>query len=91
MRNRAAAKSSVCAASPAPSPFRTQMDTPTLRVSPAELDRLVLDLIELSTRQNFPYWLAVGAIFQGWALPKKGRRRGAGAPEQLELIRFFTL
>jgi hypothetical protein len=28
MRNRAV-KSSVCAASPAPSPFRTQMDTPT--------------------------------------------------------------
>ena len=39
---------------------------------PAELDRLASDLIELSTRQNFPYWLAVGAIFQGWARSASG-------------------
>jgi adenylate cyclase len=24
-------------------------------------------LIELSTRQNFPYWLVVGSILRGWA------------------------
>ena len=30
--------------------------------NPAEVDRLASDLIELSTRHNFAYWLAVGAI-----------------------------
>jgi predicted ATPase len=35
--------------------------------NPAEVERVASDLIELSTRQNFPYWLAVGTIFRGWA------------------------
>ena len=35
--------------------------------NPAEVERLASDLIELSTRQNFAHWLAVGAIFRGWA------------------------
>ena len=29
--------------------------------NPAEVERLASDLIELSTRQNFANWLAVGA------------------------------
>jgi len=35
--------------------------------NPAEVDRLASDLIELSTRHNFVYFLALGAIFRGWA------------------------
>src|SRR5262249_29517672 len=33
----------------------------------AEAERLASDLIELSTRHNFSYWLATGTIFRGWA------------------------
>ena len=32
----------------------------------AEVDRLASDLIELSTRHNFAYFLAVGCIHRGW-------------------------
>ena len=35
--------------------------------NPAEVDRFASDLIELSTRHNFAYWLAIGAIYRGWA------------------------
>jgi serine/threonine protein kinase len=35
--------------------------------NPAKMDRLATDLIELSTRYNFAYWLAVGSINRGWA------------------------
>jgi len=35
--------------------------------NPAEVARFASDLIELSTRQNFPYWLVLGSIFRGWA------------------------
>ena len=38
----------------------------------AEVDRLASDLIELSTRHNFVYWLAVGAIWRGWARSASG-------------------
>jgi predicted ATPase len=38
----------------------------------AEVDRLVSDLIELSTRHNFVHWLAVGAIWRGWARSASG-------------------
>jgi tetratricopeptide (TPR) repeat protein len=34
---------------------------------PAEVDRLVSELIELSTRHHFLHWLAVGTIYRGWA------------------------
>jgi predicted ATPase len=34
---------------------------------PAEVERFALDLIKLSTRHKFPYWLAIAAIFRGWA------------------------
>ena len=30
------------------------------------------DLIELSTGQNFPYWLVVGSILRGWARSASG-------------------
>jgi serine/threonine protein kinase len=34
---------------------------------PAEVERLASEVIELSTRQTFAHWLAVGAILRGWA------------------------
>src|SRR5580692_9837866 len=40
--------------------------------NPAEVDRLASELIELSTRHNFVYWLAVGAIWRGWARSASG-------------------
>jgi predicted ATPase len=39
---------------------------------PAKVDRLASDLIELSTRDNFAYWLALGAIHRGWARSVSG-------------------
>jgi tetratricopeptide (TPR) repeat protein len=38
----------------------------------AEVDRLASDLIELSTRHNFVYWRAVGAIYRGCARSASG-------------------
>jgi predicted ATPase len=35
--------------------------------NPAEVDRLASDLFELSTRHGFAQWLAIGAIWRGWA------------------------
>jgi predicted ATPase len=40
--------------------------------NPAEVDRLASDLIELSTRQNFAFWLAGGEILRGWARSASG-------------------
>ena len=40
--------------------------------NPAEVDRLASELIELSTRHNFAYWLAIGAIYRGWARSASG-------------------
>jgi Anaphase-promoting complex subunit 5 len=40
--------------------------------NPAEVDRLASDLIELCTRHNFAFWLAVGANFRGWARSASG-------------------
>ena len=40
--------------------------------NPAEVDRLASELIELSTRHNFVYWLAIGSIFRGWARSASG-------------------
>ena len=39
---------------------------------PAEVDRLASELVELSTRHNFVYWLALGAIHRGWARSASG-------------------
>jgi hypothetical protein len=38
----------------------------------AEVERLVSELIELSTRHNFALWLAGGEIFGGWARSVSG-------------------
>jgi len=35
--------------------------------NPAEVERLTSDLIELSTAQNFAFWLACGEVSRGWA------------------------
>jgi tetratricopeptide (TPR) repeat protein len=40
--------------------------------NPAEADRLASDLLELSTRHNFVHWLAIGAIYRGWARSVSG-------------------
>jgi len=40
--------------------------------NPAEVARFASDLIELSTRHNFVSWLAVGAIWRGWARSASG-------------------
>ena len=40
--------------------------------NPAEADRLTSDLVELSTRHNFVYFLTVGAIYRGWARSASG-------------------
>ena len=40
--------------------------------NPAEVDRLASELIELSIRHNFVYWLALGAIHRGWARSASG-------------------
>ena len=36
------------------------------------MDRLASDLIELSTRYHFVYWLAMGATYRGWARSASG-------------------
>src|SRR6516164_4811851 len=40
--------------------------------NPAKVARLASDLIELSTRQNFAFWLAGGEILRGWARSVSG-------------------
>jgi len=40
--------------------------------NPAEVDRLASEVIELSTRHNFSYWLAQGTIHRGWARSVSG-------------------
>jgi predicted ATPase len=40
--------------------------------NPAEVERLASVLIELSTRQNFAFWLAGGEILRGWARSASG-------------------
>jgi Anaphase-promoting complex subunit 5 len=40
--------------------------------NPGEADRLASDLIGLSTRYNFVYRLAMGAIWRGWARSASG-------------------
>jgi tetratricopeptide (TPR) repeat protein len=40
--------------------------------NPAEVEGLASDLIELSTRQNFAWFLAGGEVFRGWARSASG-------------------
>jgi tetratricopeptide (TPR) repeat protein len=49
--------------------------------SPAEVERLASDLIELSTRQNFVRWLPGGEVLRGWARSALG-----GTAEGVSLI-----
>jgi predicted ATPase len=42
------------------------------RRDPAEVERLALEVMQLSTRHNFAHWLAVGTIFRGWARSSLG-------------------
>jgi predicted ATPase len=47
------------------------------------VDRLASEMIELSTRHNFAQWLAVGAMWRGWALSASGNpAEGIGWIEQ---------
>jgi predicted ATPase len=43
-----------------------------LERDPAEVDRLASELIELSTRHNFLFLLAIGTIYRGWARSASG-------------------
>jgi hypothetical protein len=43
-----------------------------LERDPLEVDRLASEMIELSTRNNFVYWLALGVIYRGWARSASG-------------------
>jgi len=40
--------------------------------NPAEVERLTSDLIELSTRNNFPFWLSGANILRGWTRSVSG-------------------
>ena len=40
--------------------------------NPGEVERCASDLIELTTRQNFPLWRAGGEVFRGWARSASG-------------------
>jgi adenylate cyclase len=43
-----------------------------LESSPAEVERLASDVIELCTRHHFAYWLAGGEVLRGWARSASG-------------------
>jgi len=55
---------------------------------PAEVDRLASELIELSTRHNFVFWLATGEIYRGWARSVSGNT-AEGIPRIEQGIRDF--
>ena len=40
--------------------------------NPAEVNRLASELIELSTRYHFAFWLPQGVIYRGWARSASG-------------------
>jgi hypothetical protein len=54
----------------------------------AEAERLASELIELSTRHNFAYFLAVGAIYRGWVRSASGNT-AEGIPWIEQGIRDF--
>jgi Anaphase-promoting complex subunit 5 len=56
--------------------------------NPAEVDCLTSDLIELCTRHNFVHYLALGAIFRGWARSVSGNT-AEGIPLIEQGIRYF--
>jgi len=40
--------------------------------NPAEVESCASNMIEVSTRENFALWLAIGAVFRGWARSASG-------------------
>ena len=56
--------------------------------NPTQVERLASELIELSTRHNFSYWLAIGTIFCGWARSAFGDT-AEGLPSIARGIRDF--
>jgi adenylate cyclase len=54
----------------------------------SEVERSASDLIELSTRQNFVFWLATGEIYRGWARSVSGNT-AEGIPWIEQGIRDF--
>jgi tetratricopeptide (TPR) repeat protein len=59
-----------------------------LELSPAVVEHLASDLIELSTRHNFAHLLAAGAVCRGWARSVSGNT-AAGIAEIEEGIRDY--
>jgi tetratricopeptide (TPR) repeat protein len=55
---------------------------------PAEADRFASEVIELSTRHRFAFWLALGAIYRGWARSASGNSE-EGIPWIEQGIRDF--
>ena len=47
--------------------------------NPTEVERMASNLIELSTRHRFAYWLAIGTTFRGWSRSVCGDVRGGQA------------
>jgi tetratricopeptide (TPR) repeat protein len=56
--------------------------------NPLEAERLASELIELSTRHNFVFWLATGEVYRGWARSVSGNT-GEGIPWIEQGIRDF--
>jgi len=55
---------------------------------PAEADRFASELIELSTRHHFALWMAIGAVYRGWARSASGNT-AEGIPWIEQGIRDF--
>jgi tetratricopeptide (TPR) repeat protein len=60
-----------------------------LERNPVEVERLASDLIELSTRHHFAYFLAVGTTFRGWARSTSGDVAGGIASIDDGIEQFF--
>src|SRR6202047_4517421 len=58
--------------------------------NPAEVDRLAPELIELSTRHTFAFWLPIGVIYRGWARSASGNT-AEGIPWIEQGIRDFRV
>jgi len=56
--------------------------------NPVEVERMASALIELSARQNFVFWRAIGETLRGWALGASGNT-AEGIPWIEQGIRHF--
>jgi predicted ATPase len=75
----------------------------TSQAEPSQVEERCEQLIELATTQGFPQWLALGKLFEGWALTGQGQgeqgilqlRQGLAAFQtngaRLALPHFFSL